>query len=267
MIVLLCILIVSPIFAQEDEKPVYGWKNQFVGDLNFTQNTFDNWVQGGEDNVTWQLLLNAKFELNKEKYNWSNSGKIEYGRTKVGSSGSRKAADEIKLESVYTYKLNPIVNPYAAAKLQTQFDEGFNYGTELPNGKFPKTSDAFDPLYLTESIGAEYKPNENIKTFGFADDPDTNDEIEDFRNEIGAESVTELNLPLTELIIYSSKLELFSNLQAIKEVDVNWDNTFSAKLTEIIKVSLNFRVYYDNDISPRRQYKQTLALGLSYTFL
>jgi hypothetical protein len=36
-------------FAQEaaEEKPDYGWKKEGVANLNFTQNQFDNWSQGG----------------------------------------------------------------------------------------------------------------------------------------------------------------------------------------------------------------------------
>ncbi len=263
--------------AQEEEAPKYGWKKQVVGDLNFTQNAFDNWTQGGENSWTWALLINATLELDEAHFNWSNSGKFEYGKTKVGDASARKAADEIKLESVYTYKLTQLINPYAAIRAETQFDDGFNYDV-TPK---VKTSTAFDPLYITESFGAGYKPSDIFKTrlgvafkqtisdkkFGYANDPDTKDTIEDLRSEVGAESVSELNMPLSERILYNSKLELFSDISAIKNVDVNWDNTFSAKVSELIKVSFNFRLYYDSDISIKRQIKQTLAVGLSYTFL
>ena len=101
-------------FAQEEKKeePQYGWQNEVVGSLNLTQTSFDNWVQGGENSLAWQLNLNAKFVNNQEQYNWANTGKVTYGRTKVGDVESRKSIDEIKLESVFTYKMNLYVNPY-----------------------------------------------------------------------------------------------------------------------------------------------------------
>ena len=263
---------------EDEKKPDYGWKKQIIGDLNFTQNEFDNWSAGGENSVSWQFLLSIKFENDREKFNWSNSGKFQFGKTKVGDLGARKSADEINLESVYIYKLGVLVNPYASVKALTQFSDGFVY----PAGaKKVKTSAGFDPLYLTESIGIAIKAHEYVKTrlgaaakqtlskkeFGFADDPDTPNKIEDSRSEIGAESVTEANFPISEKIVYDSKLELFSNLKATKEIDVNWDNTFSAKVSDLIKVSFNFRLFYDSDISVKRQWKQTLAVGLSYTLL
>ncbi|KAA3611162.1 MAG: DUF3078 domain-containing protein [Calditrichaeota bacterium] len=265
------------IAQEEEKKPVYGWKNSMIGDLNFTQNAFTDWQQGGEDSWSWAANLNAKFENDQEKYNWANSAKLQYGESKVGDLGSRKAADEIKLETVYTYKLGVLINPYAAATMQTQFTKGYQYTTDAPK---VAVSNLFDPGYLTESFGVGFKPNETIKTrvglaakqtfttdfTGYADDKETT-KIEDFKNEIGAESVTDLNMKLTETILYDSKLEIFSNFEATDEIDVNWDNTISAKVTDIIKVSFNFRLLYDKDIFWKRQLKQTLAVGLSYSFL
>jgi len=91
--------------------------------------------------------------------------------------------------------------------------------------------------------------------------------IESSKNEIGAESVTKLSLPLSEKIMYNSELGLFSDLSALSSVDINWDNTFSAKVSDIIKVSFNFKLFYDQDISKSRQLQQTLAVGLTYAFL
>ncbi len=276
---LISILILNFSFAQDEEKkPDYGWKNQVIGDLNFTQNEFDNWSTGGENSVSWQLIFSAKFENDQEKYNWTNSGKFQFGKTKVGDIESRKSADEINLESVYIHKLGGLINPYASIKALTQFADGYVYPADADK---VKTSEGFDPLYLTESIGIAIQAHKNIKTrfgaaakqtlskkeFGFADDAETLTKIEESKNELGAESVTEASIPISEKIIYDSKLGLFSNFGGTKEIDVDWDNTFSAKVSDLIKVSFNFRLFYDHDISVKRQWKQTLAVGLSYTLL
>jgi hypothetical protein len=46
-----------------------------------------------------------------------------------------------------------------------------------------------------------------------------------------------------------------------------WDNLFSAKVAEYISVSFNFKLYYEKKISLKRQLKQTVAVGLTYSFL
>lgn len=265
------------LFAQDKKSVNFGWKNQITSDLNFTQNSFDNWSAGGEDSWSWALNVNAKFENDQEKYNWATSGKFQFGRAQIGNGSAQKAADEINLETVYTYKLGGTINPYGSFKILSQFANGFNYGVKPAL----QISAAFDPLYLTESIGMGYAASKFLKTrlgaavkqtfskseYGFADDPSTTNKIESSRNELGAESVTELNIPVSEKIMYDGKIELFSDLKAVNTVDVNWDNTFSAQVSDIIKVSFNFKLFYDRDISRTRQLKQTLAVGLSYTFL
>lgn len=272
-LILITFLLMGVLFAQNEEiEPVFGWKKQMVGDLNFTQNAFSkNWGQGGENSWSWAMNINAKFEKDEATYNWANSAKFAFGQASIGDSTPRKAADELALETVYTYKWASDLNPYAAATLHTQLTEGFQYNE---TGK-TAISNFFDPGYITESLGMSFKPNDIIKTrLGLAAKQtitskysETYGNGEEFRKEIGSESVTDLHLKLNEQILYESKLELFSNLKAINQVDANWDNTFSATVSELIKVSFNFRMVYDKDISIKRQLKQTLAVGLSYTFL
>jgi hypothetical protein len=67
--------------------------------------------------------------------------------------------------------------------------------------------------------------------------------------------------------LFTSKLELFSTFKALDETDVNWDNTLQVKVSEYISVNINVNLIYDKDLSAKRQIKQTMALGLSYTFI
>lgn len=266
------------LFAQEAEKkkPVYGWKNEMVGGLNLTQTSFDNWAQGGENNLAWQLNVNAKFVNDQEKYNWANAGKVAFGMTRVGDQQSRKSVDEIKLESVFTYKMNLYINPYVAVTGESQLTKGYAYGENTKT----TISDILDPAYFQESAGIGYSPNDQLKTrlgaalketisdkYGYADEKDTPNEIETSRVEFGAESVTDLSRKLAENILLTSKLELFSNLKAANEIDVKWDTILAAKVSKYVDVNFNVKLFYDRDISKKRQLKQALALGLTYSFL
>lgn len=212
-----------------------------------------------------------------EKYKWDNSGKISYGSTKIADIESRKSIDEIKAESVFTYILGTYVNPYVAATGETQFTAGYIYEEDSKT----EISNILDPGYFTQSAGLGYEPASGFKTrLGFAvketitrnfpapyaDDPDTVD-IEKTKIEPGMESVTDYTKALMGNILLTSKLELFSNFKGIKEVDVKWDNIFSAKISKYISVSFNVKLFYDRDVSEKRQLKQSLALGLTYTFL
>lgn len=275
MIVLISICgIIQVVIAQEAEKKEeikYGWLKSMVGNVGFTQNAFDNWVKGGENSWSWQSDVLAKFTEKQPKYEWANSGKLSYGKTQVGKQEARKAADEIKLESVYTYMINWPMNPYVSAMGQTQFSKGYNY---TDNSKV-EISNFLDPGYFTESIGFKYAPSEIIQTrIGAASKQTVTDKFagiyakgDKFRVEYGAEAVTDLIVKLGQNLLYNSKLELFSTVKSFDEIDVNWDNMFSVKASKYINVTWNLRLYYDKDISLQRQLKETLAVGLTYTFL
>ena len=273
------ILLNLPLHAQEAEKQAaeYGWQKGLVGNLNLTQTQFDNWTQGGENAFAWQLNINGKALRDEEKYKWDNSGKVSYGQTKLADIEARKSVDEIKLESVFTYLLGVYVNPYVAASVETQFTTGYEYGEDSKTD----VSAFLDPGYFSQSVGLGYEPVKEFKTrLGFAlhetitsdhpvpytDDPDT-DEVEKTKVEPGLESVTDFSKSLIGNILLTSKLEIFSNLKGVDQVDVKWDNIFSAKMSRYIDVNFNIKFLYDRDSSEKRQLKQALAVGLTYTFL
>ncbi len=280
IVVMLLGLLTSFLIAQEkkEEAPQYGWKNAMVGGFNLSQTSFSNWAAGGENSLAWQLNLNFNFTQDMKKTNWANNGKFTYGQTKVSGQASRKSIDEIKLESVLTYKLGIYVNPFVAATGESQFDAGYKYEVGKPNVQLSKF---LDPGYFRESAGVGYEPNKVVKTrlgvalkqtlttdypVPFADDPKTT-AIEKTRNEVGAESVTDVNWKITETNLLTSKLELFSNLKAVDEIDVKWDNILTSKISKYFNFNVNFLLFYDKDISKKRQIKQAIAVGISYAFL
>lgn len=62
-------------------------------------------------------------------------------------------------------------------------------------------------------------------------------------------------------------MEMFSNIKAFNEIDVNWNTLISAKITKLIAVNFNVKLIYDRDVSVKRQLKQTLTVRLTYTLL
>jgi hypothetical protein len=264
-------------FAEEEEQKL-GWETELIANFNFTQASFDNWSQGGENTLGWQAGLNGKFIHFGARHEWLNGGKLAYGMQKVGDEDSRKSVDEISLETVYTYKAGFYVDPYVAATALTQFSKGYEYDD---SGK-TAVSDFLDPGYFTQSAGVGRTYGDVFRSrlgvavketitdkhpVPYADDPETEDEIEDTKVEVGMESVSELSLSLAENLMFTSKLDLFSNLEASNEIDVTWDNLLTAKVQEYVNVSLNVKIFYDRDISKKRQLKQSLAIGLTYALM
>lgn len=275
--VLLLLFIVQLAFAAE-KKEEFGWKNNLIGGLNMSQITFDNWAKGGENAVTWQILFTGKFEKNHKNYKWLTAGKFNFGKTKLDGLDFRKSVDEFRLETVFTYKIGSYINPYAASTILTQFVEGYKYNSD--NSRH-QVSAFLDPGYFTQSTGFGIEPAKGLKTRAglslkqtvtsdfpapYADNPKTA-KIEKIKSEIGFESTTDFSRKLSASLEMISKLEMFSNLETFDQIDVSWDNIVRAKVAKYVSVNVNFRLLYDKTISVKRQINQSLALGLTYTFI
>lgn len=260
-----------------EEAPRERWEKSMLGGINMTQTGFDNWVSGGESTFSWQLNASYSFVQKREKTTWSNTGKLVYGATKTGEAALRKSIDELKLESVLTYKMGSTVNPYIALTGESQFAASYNYALD----PVEQISAFLNPGYFRESFGAGMTINENFRTrlglsfkqtvssdypVPYTDDVETA-EIETLRSEFGSESVSDMSWKISETSLFNSKLELFSSLKALDETDVNWDNTLTVKVSEYINMNVNIKLIYDKDISVKRQLKQAMALGLNYTVI
>ena len=255
------------------------WKHSAIVSANVTQISFTDWAQGGDNALAYALFLDGKSVYEVDVIQWANSYKFGYGQARLGSQSTRKTDDRIDLESVLTYKIGTYINPFASVSLKTQFAEGVIYdaaGSAVPVSNF------FDPAYITQTIGVGYKPSSELKTrigvalretiadayaAKYSDDLETIPDVEKTRVEGGIESVTEVNWPVMENIVFNAKLEIFAPVKNLDRMTVRSDNTLSAKINKYFSVNLNVYLINDTQIQARTQIKETLALGFSYTLL
>jgi hypothetical protein len=282
------------VVAQEapktEEKEVFGLKKNLISTLNLTQSRYSsNWTKGGENSLAWKGVLAGSVENNQPKTNWKNSGKIAFGQIRQGDQGTRKSDDELIVESVFTYKLGKYLNPFLAFNGQTQIANGYVYDA---NDVGTRVSAFFAPAFLRQSVGMGYKPSDTFTTrlgvgvketivlddgvINFTDPgvpPTTfrkyhgNKANEEVRVETGVESVSDLKLKLQNNLFFISKLELFTSFENLGTVDTIWDNTLAAQISKYLTATFNVYIFYDEDILPEVQLRQTMAFGLTYTFL
>ena len=160
---------------------------------------------------------------------------------------------------------------------KSQFAAGFEFDDD---GTKTKISQFLDPGYFTQPVGVGIKPYAWLESrlggtlkqtvtrdFNrFSDDPATTD-IEKIRFEPGISWITNVKKELHENILLTSRLDIFSDLEAAKRIDVLWENVVNMKVTSLINVKLEFDLLYDRDVSTRRQIRQALAVGISYSLL
>lgn len=279
LIALAVLFIVLPLRAQEkkDAPPVYGWTHGLTGTLLLSQAGYTDWVAGGENSLSYALLVDGKHILDREGDNWATSYHFGFGEARLGDQGMRKTDDQIKFESIYTYKLGTLINPYASVTMNTQFATGYTYnkdGTSVPVSAF------FDPGYLTQGVGLGYQPLPEIKTrlgvalreiltsqyTTYADDPKTT-AIETSKTEGGAQLGVEVNWTIDSRMLFTSKLDLFAGVKSLDVVIVHWDNTFNAKLTKVVGVMISTQLINEAPVSPKTQLRETIGLSLSYSLI
>jgi hypothetical protein len=277
LIAVLMLCQASPLRCEEEEKPVpLGWDNELLAYLSLNQASFDNWSAGGENTLGWQTGIVGIFTNYAPRREWVNSMRLTYGMQKTGDQDARKSIDEIRLGSVYNYIARFHVDPYVAFKFESQFAKGYAYS----DSDKVEISNFMDPGYFTESagvgrkffgdilrsrLGVAFKQTVTDKfPAPYADDPET-EKIEKVRSEVGAEWVTGLDWPISENLRYISLVDVFSDMKASNAIDVRWDNLVAAKVASFITVSLDVRLFYDRDISTKRQLSQSLAIGFTYT--
>jgi hypothetical protein len=269
-IIILGLVLVSLSYAQTDstQPTPSSWKHSLVSGLTATQVSFSDWAQGGENALSYTVVIDGKSEQDLPLTKWTNTYKLAYGQTELGSKGLRKTDDKIEFESVLSYKVGVYVNPYASVTLKTQFDVGYNYddaaGTKTVLSRF------WAPAYLTQSIGLGYQPIQQVKTrLGVAlrEVASKTGYIENNRTEGGIESVTDAEFKFEENLLLNTKLELFAPFNKFDVVVIRSNNTLTAKVSKYISVNLNVQIINDANIQARSQIKESLAMGLSYTLL
>ncbi len=278
VVVTLMILIPVASHAQDTAKaPPYGWHHGIVAALTATQVSYTDWAQGGDNALAYALSLDGKSVNDAMTTNWSNSYKFAFGQARLGSQGLRKTDDRIALETVFMYKLNSYVNPYASATLLTQFVTGYKY--DAAGGK-TAVSKFFDPGYLTQTAGVGFSPTPEVKTRlgaglreiitsefpSYADDPKTV-AIEKTSVKGGLESVTDIEWHLDDNLLFTAKLEMFAPFITLDQIVVRSGNTLVAKVNKYVTVNLDVQLINERQVTPRTQVKETLAIGFSYALL
>ncbi len=265
-----------PLLAQKKPSPPKSsWKKEAVSNFNFSNSSYRDWKAGGEDATTWTLKFQGFIEKDWNKKNWKTAGKLGFGMTK-SDKDFRKSLDEIFLESIGSYKLTKLLNPYISASLQSQFSKGYKY----TDSSQAVISNFWDPGYLIQSAGLGLKPYEQLttrlgfslkETFSpdhkFADDIESTNKVETFKIEPGLESITESNFKFNKIIKYESKLSVFINFKSVDEVDGRWENLITAQISKYININFGYELLYDKDMFDSSQRKQDLSIGLNYNFI
>ena len=281
---ILAALLPLGVAAQEES----AWTHKGLTGINFTQTSFTNWSEGGQNAVAGNAYLNASLNYKKDKVSWTNDLNANYGLQNTEENGWRKNIDNLNFASKFGHQITEKVYYAALLDFKTQMADGFQYkdtGKEL-------ISKFWTPAYLNVSVGIDYKPNDNIAVY-FSPVAGKLTMVADtvfstrygldpgkmVRPQLGSTLKATANYDklMNGKLTLKSTLDLFTAYDdSFGNIDVNWDVLAGLNLSKFITVTFQSTLKYDDDIKyidadgvkhgARVQFKEILGVGLSYKF-
>ncbi|MFD1631521.1 DUF3078 domain-containing protein [Pseudopedobacter beijingensis] len=271
--------------AQNKDEVKEGWSKKGNISLLFNQSAFNNWIAGGENNVSGTLGLNYDFNYKRGQNTWDNKIIGAYGlvRTK-NSEFAKKTDDRLELNSLYGRQASGNWYYSGVLNFKTQFAEGYNYGTDN-NGKEIRTSytNFFSPAYLTFGPGMLWKKSDNLKVnlapatsrMVFVDKNRTLpnakyfgvEEGKGMRYELGFYTSAYYKLNLMENVSMENILSLYADyLDKPQNVDIDYQLNLVMKINKYLSTNLAFQTVYDDNAFAGFQIRQVFGVGVNVGF-
>jgi len=260
-----------------DTTKAIGWHPRAMIGLDLSQISLKNWSQGGDNSMTWSSRFNGGLEYySPDGWEFRNSLRLSYGRTKFNGQDYRTNDNELYLESVLSRRQGWAVDPFFSNNVRTSLTTGYLYPQNVPVA----ISNFFDPAYVTQSLGFTYDKNSIVRTrLGVAvqetfvnknrqytnDTSITRDKA--FKLDTGMESVTNIEFHVAENVKMFSNLRLFTRFESLSVWDIRWENVITGKINSFLSMNFSYLVIYQKDQSPYTQMKEGLNVGFVYTIL
>lgn len=267
------------------------WRKSLRAGLNINQAAFSgNWKGGGINSFGFNTLFNYKAQYKKGKTSWDNEVDLLYGMVNNEGQGVRKTTDRVYLDTKLGHTLSETWDGFLAINLLSQFGNGYKFVKDV-NGveQGQLISQSFAPIFITTSIGAQWKPASYFKVRLSPLAPRVTilrendgryaavDPVAPYGVTLGnAERfewyafnmVADFDKDIAKNVNLKWRYVIFANYQTleINKVDHRVDLSLTAKVGRFFNVNLSgiFLYDYDQDASP--QYSQAISLGFLYTF-
>jgi hypothetical protein len=259
----------------QEEKP-NGWVKKGTFSFLANQATFNNWLAGGQSNVSGNIGLNYDFNYKHDNITWDNKLIAGYGLTKIKDQEMQKTDDRVEFNSLIGKKA--FGNWYYSAffNFKTQFDSGFDQKTGI------KTSHLFSPAYFQFGPGMLWKKSDNLKV-NIAPATSKLILVHDHFTQLGPSFGVEqgktsryefgaaLNLYYKFIPIENVTVEQIANfysnyLEDAQNVDIDYQLNIVMKINKYLSTNIAFQTIYDDNAFRGVQIRQTLGVGVNLGF-
>lgn len=269
------------------------WKKGGNISINFSQVSLNNWAGGGQSSVALSNILDVFANYDDGKNLWNNKFQGAYGLIRQGNDSGqplRKSDDLFWLESQYGRRFSSNWMFSAMINFRSQFYKGEEYLKAADGAdSVVMVSEFMSPAYLQATLGVTYKDseafiltispltskhtivfNERLRpTYGV-------DADKKMRSELGSSVNAVYKKEILKNISLETNLNLFSNYEEPKNIDVNWSTNLVLKVNKYITSSITTHLIYDDDIDVPRddkdtpgqatQFKSAINVGFAYSF-
>ena len=260
----------------KDEKP-NGWVKKGTFTFLANQSSFNNWLAGGQSNISGNIGLNYNFNYKNDSWSWDNRVIAGYGLTKIKGQEMQKTDDRFEFNTLLGKKAVGYWYYSAFFNFKTQFDSGFD-----PANNTIKLSHFFSPAYFQFGPGMMWKKSDNLK-FNIA--PATSKLIlvdsnftqlgpsfgvlqgNSSRYEFGAAISGYYKFNAMENVSVENILNLYSNyLQDAQNVDIDYTMNIAMKINKVMSTNIAFQTIYDDNAFRGFQIREVIGLGVNYAF-
>jgi len=283
-------LLIMSARAQETEVVVVAdtikpWTTKGNATLLFNQSTFDNWLAGGENNISGNIGVNYDFNYKKEDWNWDNKIIASYGLVKTRTSSfAKKTDDRLEINSLLGKKARGYWYYSAFLNFKTQFTQGYIYDKDLNGAEIRTEYTSFmSPGYLYFGPGLLWKKDDNVKfnlspltsKLTFVDKGMTlpNEayfgvkEGESIRYELGFNASAYYKVGVIANVSFENILNLYSNyLEETQNVDLDYQLNIVLKVNRYLSTNISFQTIYDDNAFRGFQIRQVFGVGANYGF-
>jgi hypothetical protein len=266
-----------------------GWKTKGKVSLLFNQSNFNNWVAGGENNISGNLGINYDFNWSKKDWTWDNKVLASYGLIKTKNADYEKKTDD-------RFEFNSVLGKKAFGEwyysfflnFRTQFTKGYLYDTDV-NGKEIRTENTnmLSPGYLTFGPGMFWKKNDNVKVnlapltskLTFVDKKYTSgagyvdgdyfgvDANKTMRYELGFYASGYYKFNLMTNVSMENTLNLYTNyLEDPQNVDMDYSLAVFMRINRFLSANIAFQAIYDDNAFRGFQTREVFGLGVNFGF-
>ncbi|HEX8268528.1 MAG TPA: DUF3078 domain-containing protein [Flavobacterium sp.] len=261
------------------------WTAKGNASFLFNQSTFDNWLPGGENNISGNININYDFNYIKDDYTWDNKVIASYGLVKTRTSAfAKKTDDRLELISLLGKKATGQWYYSAFLNFKTQFSKGYVYDKEV-NGAEIRTeyTDFLSPAYLYFGPGMLWKRDDNLKVnlspltskLTFVDKNMTLpneayfgvEEGKSMRYELGFNAAAYYKFGVIANVSFENILNLYSNyLENPDNVDLDYQLNIVLKVNRYLSTNISFQTIYDDNAFKGFQIRQVFGVGINYGF-